>query len=72
MLEGFMLQNALLLRDIGSISGRFRELTVFFDTRFVFGALGLAGQVVQQSALESLDLFRITQVRLAVFENTIA
>lgn len=71
MLEGFVLQNALLLRDIGSVSGKFSDLTVFLDTRFLFGVLGLCGTVIQQSAKETLDLFKATQVRLAVFEPTL-
>ncbi len=71
MLEGFVLQNALLLRDIGSISGTFRDLTAFFDTPFLFGALGLDGPVIQRSAVESVNLFKTTQIRIAVLENTI-
>jgi cell division protein ZapA (FtsZ GTPase activity inhibitor) len=72
MLEGFVLQNALLLRDIGSIARTFRDLVVIFDTPFMFGVLGLYGSDIQRAGLESLELFRATQIRLAVFDITIA
>ena len=71
MLEGFVLQNALLLRDIGSISAKFQDLAVFFDSRFVFAALGLTGAAQQQAALESINLLRATQVRLAILDITV-
>jgi hypothetical protein len=71
MLEGFVLQNALLLRDIGSVSAKFQELTVFFDSRFMFAALGLTGEAQQQAALESISLLRATQVRLGILGCTI-
>jgi hypothetical protein len=72
MLEGFVLQNVLLLRDIGAVSGTFRDLVVIFDTRFLFGALGLTGLSIQQAGRELLDLLKVTGARLAVFEPTVA
>ena len=71
MLEGFVLQNALLLRDIGSVSGNFQDLAVFFDSRFMFAALGMTGEAAQQAALESIDLLRTTQVRMGILASTV-
>jgi hypothetical protein len=72
MLEGFVLQNVLLLKDIGSLSGHFADLTVFFDTRFLFAALGLHGADAHQAAREDLDLLKSTSAKLAVFDKTLA
>lgn len=71
MLEGFVLQNALLLRDISAATRRFAKLTVFFDTGFLLSALGLNGEAAGLAARETLDLLRDTGARLAVFDNTL-
>ncbi len=71
MLEGFVLQNALLLRDISAISGSFDNLTAYLDTRFLLGALGMMGEAVRQAAHEGLQLLKNTKARVAVFESTV-
>jgi hypothetical protein len=71
MLEGFVLQNALLLRDIGSATRRFSRLTVFFDTGFLLEALGLKGEAAGLAAREALDLLRETGAELAMFDKTV-
>jgi hypothetical protein len=71
MLEGFILQNALLLRDIGSATRRFSRLTVYFDTGFLLEALGLTGEAAGLAAREALDLLRETGAELAVFDKTV-
>jgi hypothetical protein len=71
MLEGFVLQNALLLKDIGAASAQFRDLTMFFDTVFMFSALGLCGSEAQRAALESIELCKTVGIRLGVFEITV-
>ena len=72
MVEGFVLQNALLLRDIGSNPGSFRDLSVYFDSIFLLRALGLAGVNTQRASRELIDLLRATRARLFVFERTVA
>lgn len=71
MLEGFVLQNALLLKDIGAATRRFSKLTVFFDTGFLLEALGLKGEAAGLAAREALDLLRETGAALAVFDKTV-
>ena len=72
MLEGFVLQNALLLRDIGSTLGSFRNLTVYFDSLFLLRALGLAGRQSQTASRELIELLIATRAHLFVFERTVA
>ncbi len=71
MLEGFVLQNALLLKDIDSAKRRFTKLTVFFDTGFLLEALGLKGEASGLAAREGLDLLRETGAELAIFDKTV-
>jgi hypothetical protein len=71
MLEGFVLQNALLLKDIGSATRRFSRLTVYFDTGFLLEALGLKGAAAGLAAREALDLLRDTGAELAAFDKTV-
>jgi len=71
MLEGFVLQNALLLKDITTVTRKFSNLTVFFDTGLLLEALGLTGEATALAARESLDLLRVTGASLAVFDITI-
>jgi hypothetical protein len=71
ILEGFVLQNALLLKDIASATRRFVNLTVFFDSGFILDLLGLAGEAAASPARESVDLLRATGASLAIFETTL-
>ena len=72
MVEGFVLQNALLLRDIGSTRGSFKDLSVYFDSLFLLRALGLAGINAQTASRELIELLKATHARLFVFERTVA
>lgn len=72
IIEGYVLQNALLLNDITAAKRKFRNLTVYFDTTFLLNALGLAGESARLLARESLDLLRSTNAKLAVFDITIS
>ena len=72
MVEGFVLQNALLLRDIGSTRGSFKDLSVYFDSLFLLRALGLAGINSQTASRELIELLKATHARLFVFERTVA
>ena len=71
MLEGFVLQNALFLRDIGQAARRFTDLTVYLDTGLVLETLGLKGDAAGLAARESLDLLRETGAHVAVFAKTL-
>ena len=72
MVEGFVLQNTLLLRDIGSTRGSFKDLSVYFDSLFLLRALGLAGINSQTASRELIELLKATHARLFVFERTVA
>lgn len=72
LLEGFVLQNALFLRDIASPRRDFLDLTVYLDTPFLFDALGLAGRSHQRPTREALDLLQDVKADLRVFRRTIA
>jgi hypothetical protein len=71
VLEGYVLQNALLLKDITAARNKFKDLTVYFDTAFLLNALGLAGDAARLASRESLDLLRTTNASLAVFDTTV-
>ncbi len=71
MVEGLVLRNTLLLSELGSAPRRFKDLEVFFDTGFVFQALGLAEEPVKSVAREAIGLLRDTGARLSVFTVTI-
>ncbi|MBI4717453.1 MAG: hypothetical protein HY763_06590 [Planctomycetes bacterium] len=71
MLQGFVLYNALLLRDVSSAQRRFANLTVFFDTPFLFDALGLGDAPGTTAARETLEVLQTAKAKLAVFDVTI-
>lgn len=71
MLEGLVIQNALLLTDVDFARRRFRDLEVFFDTGFLFRAVGLGPESDVTAAREALFVLRDTNARLSVFQNTI-
>jgi hypothetical protein len=71
MLEGLVLQNALLLRDIATAPRRFGDLCVYLDTGFLLRALGFEGEAAQVATREGLDLLRETNARFAVFDKTV-
>ncbi len=71
MLEGFVLQNALLLKDISSLSRQFSDLSVFYDSGFLFGLLGLLGGPQEEVCRESVELLQAAGARLGVFPKTL-
>lgn len=71
MLEGFVLQNALLLRDINEATRRFTNLSVYFDTGFLLEALGLEGEAAGLAARETVALLRETGAEVCVFDKTV-
>ena len=71
MLEGFILQNALLLKDISATSRKFKDLRVFLDTRLVLQALGYQGEHSQVATTQMIAMLKRTGARVEVFEDTI-
>ena len=71
MLEGFILQSTLLLKDISAAARAFKSLRVFFDSGLLLGALGYRGQATEVAAKELLSLLRGTGAFLEVFEPTV-
>ena len=71
MLEGYILQNVLLLKDIDSAQRRFNDLLVFADSGLLFAALGHAGEANEIATKELFDLLRSTGAYLNVFQTTL-
>lgn len=71
IVEGLVLQNALLLRDIAAAGRNFRGLQVFFDSGFLLGAIGLKGTPTRVAYAEALEIFKATDIRLRVFDKTV-
>jgi hypothetical protein len=71
MLEGFILQNTLLLRDVSLAPRQFKNLRAFFDSGLLFGALGYRGEATETAVRELLALLRDTGASVEVFEPTI-
>jgi len=71
MLEGFVLQNTLLLKDVSTVTRRFHDLHVFIDSGLLFAALGLRGPAGETATLELISLLRETGAVVDVFEPTI-
>ena len=71
MLERFILQNALLLKDISATSRKFKDLCVFLDTRLVLQALGYQGKHSQVATTQMIAMLKRTGARVEVFEDTI-
>lgn len=71
MLEGLVLQNALLLRDVDLSRRRFKDLEVFFDSAFLFRVVGLASRAYVTAARESLAALRATSAGVSVWTKTI-
>jgi len=86
LLEGMVLQDTLLLRDIADIAQRFGGLIVVLDSPILFAAIGLTGVANGLATNEGLALLReagavtiafdrsITEMRriLAVYEDRVA
>lgn len=71
LVKGNIIRSALYLDDFSRIEQRFRDTTAYLDTPFVLEALGVAGHVLQQAALEELELAKSLGIRLACFKITV-
>jgi len=70
-LEGFILQNVLLLKDIGSPKKTFDNLTVYFDSGFLLSSLGYQGNLLESSTKETIELLKEGGCYLRAFKTTI-
>lgn len=71
LIQGYVLQNALLLKDISQASRPFQNLEVFLDTQCVLRALGLEGGPNKIATREALSILKTMHARLTVFHSTI-
>jgi hypothetical protein len=71
IVEGLVLRNALLLKDLSKARRKFVDLEVFFDTGFLFRTLGLCGEAAKTASRESLAILTAANARLAVFADTL-
>ena len=71
MLEGFVLQNALLLKDISIARRRFLDLEVFLDTGLALQMLGHEGEAQALAARDLLALLKETNAKVSIFERTV-
>ena len=71
LIQGYVLQNALLLKDISKASRPFQNLEVFLDSNCVLRALGLEGGPNKIATREALSILKTMHARLTVFHSTI-
>ena len=71
LIQGYVLQNALLLKDISQASRPFQNLEVFLDSNCVLRALGLEGNPNKTATLEALAILKTMHARLTVFHSTV-
>lgn len=69
IVKGLVVQNALLSRHIPR-KREFEGLTVFLDTGVLLRALGYAGHLERNAAVEALDMIRRAGAKLRAFERT--
>ena len=70
VVEGTILVSAIFLSNPANIGRRFKDTTVFFDTRFLLEALGHCGESLRDPACQLLDLLTGHGAHLACFEHT--
>lgn len=71
MLEGFVLQNTLLLKDVDDVKRRFDNLSVYFDTGIILRSVGLSGKSAQLAAKDTFSTLRASGANLYVLEDTL-
>lgn len=70
LIEGYVVQNVLTMRDI-DVESRIKGLEVYLDTGFLLRALGLEGESEQSAARDGIELLREAGIQMGVFEDTI-
>lgn len=71
LVEGALIRNALMLRDLPSETKNLGGLQVFLDTRFVLHTIGLAEPPIVDADRESIRLLREAGAKTKVFDKTI-
>ncbi len=71
ILTGFVLQNALLLKNIATPSKVFDDLQIFLDSGFLLGLLGWKGAARELANKDTVELLKATNAHIAVFEPTV-
>jgi hypothetical protein len=71
LLEGYVLQNTLLLTDVSTAERKFSGLRVFFDSTLLFGALGMLGDGQALLTVELLALLKTQGATPAAFSTTL-
>lgn len=69
--KGHMLATALFLPDIALASQKFKDLTVFLDTKILLRALGFEGKGLQDYSKEFLTLLYESNISLCCFDTTV-
>lgn len=71
LLEGILLADVLLMKDIHSSQLKFSHSQVFLDTRILLAALGLNGSADEIATKEGIEAIRNAGAQLGAFERTI-
>lgn len=71
LVEGIILEDTLLLRDIELARRRFDDLTVILDTPVLFSAIGLKGAANEVATVEGLHLLREAGGRTIAFDRSV-
>jgi hypothetical protein len=71
LLEGILLADVLLMRDVQSAGMKFTNCRVYLDTRILIAALGLDGQADELATKEGLAAIRNAGAQLLAFERTV-
>lgn len=71
LVEGIVLQDVLLLRDVAQPEQRFRDLLVALDTPVLLALNGLTGRANESAVSYGVTLLRDCGARIAVFHDTV-
>jgi hypothetical protein len=71
LLEGILLADVLLMRDVQSSQLKFSGSCVFLDTRILLAALGLNGAADELATKEGLAAIRNAGAQTSAFEGTV-
>lgn len=71
IVEGYVLQKTLLLKDIGTASRKFKRLRMFIDTRIVLQLLGYQGSAARAASSQMISLLKRSNASFEVFRHTL-
>ena len=70
MVKGSILASVLLYPDISAVTQKFEDVEVYFDSRLIFRAIGLATPSLHVAGRELVDLTYTETARLRCFKHT--